>query len=57
MCHEQNKLISTAINEGKEPESMAVGAQSAHRDHCQHTVLESLNDVVSFGFFITLSKA
>ena len=54
MCHEQNKLISTAIDEGEEPESVAVGTQS---DHCQQTVLQSLNDVVNFNLFITLSKA
>lgn len=54
MCHEQNKLISTAIDEGEEPESVAVGTQS---DHCQHTVLQSLNDIVNFNLFISLSKA
>lgn len=51
MCHEQNKLISTAIDEGEEPESVAVGTQS---DHCQRTVLQSLNDVVNFNLFISL---
>lgn len=58
MCHKQQKLISTSINEGEEPELVAVGTQSAqHRGHCQHTVLQSLNDVVNFNLFITISKA
>ena len=63
MRYDRNRLIPTAVgegistDEGEEPESMAVGTQSDHRQLMVSTTLQSLNDVVSFSLFITLSKA
>lgn len=60
--------ISTAIDEGKEPESMAVGegkkpasmalgTQSDHRQIQTPSTLQSLNRLVSISLLITLYKA
>ena len=49
--------ISTAIDEGERPESMTVRTQSDHRQIEVSTTLQSLEDLVSFSLFITLSKA
>ena len=51
MRNEQNELIPTA-GEGEEPEPMAVGTQSDHRQRST-----TLDEAVSFSLFITLSKA
>ena len=65
MRNDQNELtskavgegISTAIDDSERPESMAVGTQSDHRQIEVSTTLQSLEDLVSFSLFITLSKA